>query len=149
MDHQNIKEKLWAYRDFEISGPEQQEIFTHLQSCRECSFELNRLQTLGTKLKRIALAAPSEFFVRKVMDRLGDLEEAAKPMLKWAFMDWLLPLTGYAFAFFLMFLAISHREAPVNASAVLLADVPQGAQWTFSSEAPDINKLLGVQGEDL
>ena len=49
-----------------------------------------------------------------------------------------------------MFVAISHREAPlINTENVLLADIPQSSQWTFASEPSDVvGSLVEIQKED-
>jgi hypothetical protein len=65
--------------------------------------------------------------------------------------EWLFPVLGYSFALFLMFVAIMHWEPTMNntphTEAVLLTSIPQGAQWTYAQEMPEINKLLDTREE--
>ena len=146
MNHQSWKEKIACFHDPELPESERREIAEHLSACEECTGLLKQWKNLRTSFKTVSLPQSSGFFVNAVMGRLADLEspreaEPAKPSV----LNWLLPAIGYAFAFCLMFVAISQREAPINTSAVLLSDVPQSSQWTFSAEPPDVGGLVENQ----
>ncbi|MBI4388104.1 MAG: zf-HC2 domain-containing protein [Candidatus Omnitrophica bacterium] len=152
MDHQSIKEKLLSYKDPELSTAEREQITLHLTSCEDCRSAFARWEAVRSKFKALPSARSSEAFVNQVMARLDALEKVEPTIVvseQRPFLRWLLPLTGYAFAFFLMILAITHQEQQVNTDAVLLADVPQASQWTFSMETPDTSRLLGIQKEEI
>ena len=147
MDHETIKDNLLTFRDAELPSAQRQEIQAHLQACEDCKNILARWDVAAAEFKQTSLLPASGVFVNNVMGRLAALEkEMPSPApRRWSFVNWLLPLLGYGLAFFLIFLAISARETSVNTGTVLLADVPQTSQWTFSSEAPDMDQLLGIQ----
>ncbi len=143
MDHHKIKEKLLAFHDPELSNEERQELKNHISQCAECRAIAKRWEMISSTLDRSFSIEPSEAFVNNVMNRLANSEEAQAPTIsRWALPKWLFPALGYGFAFFLMFMAISYRELPVNTETVLLSGVPQSSHWTFGAEPPDVNKLV-------
>ena len=150
MNHESIKEKLFLYFDPETSDNERREINSHTDSCEECRLLLKRWEQIHNGLSKSpapALSSP-DFFTSRVMQRLDALENPAeeeKVPAKSFVPQWLLPTLGYAFAFMLMFAAISQREMPVNTEAILLNEIPQKSQWTFSAqtpEQPEMNSLM-------
>ena len=146
MNHHELKEKLLVFYDPELPEEERREIAGHLPSCEECRHVLRRWERISNVLSCGVSAStePSETFVNRVMARLAVLEEAQRPAgSRASFLKWLLPALGYGFAFFLMFLAISQRELPVNTETVLLSDISQASRWTFQPETPDMNLLVG------
>ena len=161
MNHEAVKDKLLAFQDAELPEEERREIAAHLGSCEACRGVLKQWELIGAMLAGAVSAEPSRAFVGRVMNRLAALEEAQTaraPLLP--FPRWFLPAIGYAFAFFLMFLAISHppearlaasgpRAAAVNTETVLLADIPQTSQWTFSAEPADLPNLVEVPKEEI
>ncbi len=150
MDHQTIKEKLPAFRDPELSEEERREIAIHLPLCEECRVILKQWEVIGTLFAGVLPPASSESFVSGVMSRLTVLEEAKTPAVKrWPVPDWLLPILGYGFAFFLMFLAITHQESTASTESVLLTDVPQMSRWTYSAEPMDVDQLMDVSKEEV
>lgn len=149
MDHENAEEKLSAFHDSELSVEERRKISEHLKTCADCRGRLNWLERMSAVMSQMQIPESSERFVNGVMDRLARLEE---PVLGSArrsrpFFRWLLPAIGYAIALLLVFVAITYREPVVNAETVLLAGTSQDAQWIFSSEVPDVNKLLVLKEE--
>ncbi len=150
MEHQEIMEKLTAFRDPEMPESEKREITAHLEICAECRNLFSRWERLSAGLRRTALPEASDFFVSRVMKRLDALEEPEPERVSgWRLPRWLVMSIGYAFGISLMFLAIANRQTPVNAAVVLLSDVPQSEQWTFVSETPDSGQVLGVLKEDV
>ena len=149
MNHKTLQEMLPVFYDAEFPEPERRIVSEHLAGCESCRNALKRWKAIRASLSGLQLpAASSEAFVSKVMGRITALEEASQPEAagepRWSLPRWLLPALGYGFAFTLMFFAIQYRGVPVNTEAVLLADVPQTSQWTFSTEAADVGKLVGL-----
>ena len=143
VDHESVKETLLAFHDAELPEKERLAIGAHLSSCTECRNTLKRFEMISSAFKRSFPVESSETFVNSVMNRLTNLEEAKTSVVSsWMLPKWLLPILGYGFAFFLMFIAITYREMPVSTETVLLSNIPQSAQWTFEAEPPDMNKLV-------
>lgn len=148
MDHKTYQEKLLAFRDAELSDEERRKIAAHAEQCAECRAVLDAWGRLGTVLSRTAMPAASKSFVDGVMGRLARMEEPEpEPARPAWFPNWLFPALGYAFAFFLMFAAITHPNARplVNTETVLLTYTSQGSEWTFSKEPADIIKIVGMK----
>ena len=146
MNHRKMQEKILTCHDTELPDDERQAITAHLESCKECREILSRWERIGTVLSRTEMPAPSENFVNRVMAHLPWEEPASEPaQWPWPFPRWAIPAIGYAFAIFLFFAALLPEEPLVNTGAVLLANVPQETQWTFSGEPPEISTLLAVK----
>ena len=138
MNHENIKEKLLAFYDKELLEAERQELKEHVTSCQECAEILKRWEAASSALSKIKLPEESDFFVRRVMNRIDELERPVVPEPKVSWIPrWVAPVFGYGFAVILMILAISYREPAWSTEAVLIADMPQESQWMFSAEDPE------------
>lgn len=151
MNHKKIQEKLSAFREGELEGRERQEIAGHLSQCGECRLRLEQWGRIRAVLSQAAVTGDGENFVEQTMVRLQALDREAAPAFRVSFQlpKWLYPAVGYAFALMMVFVAIIAREPILNVEAntetVLLSDVPQDAQWTFSGETPGINELFEVK----
>ncbi len=143
MNHNELKDKIYFYRDPETPENERREIADHLKTCEDCRRTLKLWEKASSALKQTQLQ-PSAAFADRVMARLEERERAAlapeEP--KASFLDWLLPALGYAFAAGLMMVAVSSREIPVSTEGMLMASLPQKSQWTLSSEGPDVGSLM-------
>ncbi len=149
MDHEILREKLMEYRDEDFPASERDEISGHLKNCSECQEFLRSWEQIAALSKQGSFKHNGDWFVNQVISRIEALETPhAKPGARWSLPKWLVPVAGYSFALFLMYLAIAHRELPVTMETVLLADVPGNSQWVFSGESPD-TEILGVSQEGL
>ena len=150
MIHRDIEEKIFNFYDSEFSDEDRRMVTAHTQTCPACRELLLRAEKITTGLSRAGMPESSERFVNSVMARIQNLESQVRAPEKRraSSLEWLFPALGYALAFALMFFVISEREPAVNTGEVLLADVPQETQWTFSKEPPEIYKLMGIK-EDL
>ena len=145
MTHEEIKEKLLALFDRELAETERHEINSHLHACENCSETVKRWEQISAAMSRAGTASPpSGRFVYSVMERIAASEKSAPAKNPIPVLNWIFPTLGYTFAVLLMFVAITHREPSINTDAVLLADVSQTSRWTFSAEAPDLNKLVEI-----
>ena len=147
MKHEEIRDTLLSFYDPELPGPERLEITDHLKSCQDCRNRLKHWKSLQAGLSQTAMPEPSEAFVRGVMSGIARLGEAVPEPEPWflPFLRWLVPAAGYAFAVFLIFIAILHQEPVFNTETVLLADVPENAQWSFVPESPKISNLISIK----
>jgi len=147
MKHEEIREKLLSFHDPELPEPDRLEIAAHLKSCRDCQNRLKHWEGIQAGFSQAAMPESSEAFVRGVMNGIAHLGDAASEPEPWffPFLRWLVPAAGYAFAVFLIFIAILHQEPVFNTETVLLADVPESAQWSFVSESPKISNLISIK----
>ncbi len=149
MDHETIQEKLIEYRNGAVSQAEKLEISSHLEKCQECGMVLKAWEQMNPPVLKKHIQQTGEWFVHQTMNRIEALETAEpEPKPRWALPKWLVPVLGYSLAFFLMYLAIEHRELPITTESVLISDVPQNSQWAFSSDSPD-TEILSVSQEGL
>lgn len=152
MEHQEIREKLAAFRDPETGEEERREMTAHLETCEECRGIFSRWERISSALARTPMPAPSEAFVDRVMDRIHAFEqpeEAAAVRPAWGLPRWMMMALGYGLGIFLMVLAIEQRQLTVNSDSVLLSDVPQNAQWSFAAQPPESGQVFGAAKEDL
>ena len=120
MDHETIKDALYALHDGELSETQRGEVLAHLRSCAECAEAARRWESLSGALSRVfprPTPRQTEAFVRAVMARLGPGEEpAAWRRLAEA---WLLPVLSFATAV-LLFAILGGAFDPVAATDDIL-----------------------------
>ncbi|MEW6600565.1 MAG: DUF2275 domain-containing protein [Nitrospirota bacterium] len=76
MDCQDIRDKLTAYLEDDLSGPERSQFEMHLQSCPKCSLELEEMKKTIALAQAIEETEPPAWLTQKVMARVR--EEAAE-----------------------------------------------------------------------
>lgn len=151
MGHEEIVEKLSAYRDGALPPAERLLVAGHLDACASCAAALRDWERLAGVFFRPA-AAPTAFqteaFVARVMSRLP--ADAAAPSFR-ATARWLVPalaLGGAALAF--SFTSYS-RESGLDPAAALIAtgsgraDLPE---WLSRPGAPAADDLYAMNLED-
>lgn len=151
MEHQEIRERLLAFRDMELPEGERRDIAFHLETCAECRGVFSRWERAGSALRRTPLPAASEEFVSRVLGRIEAMEEPAEEPVTagWQLPRWIVMGLGYAFGVFLMFIAIANRQPVLNADSVLLSEMPQHTQWAAAYENPDAGQMFGMSKEEV
>jgi anti-sigma factor RsiW len=153
MNHKQIQNHLSAFCDGHLPEDPMREVADHLRHCGECRSRVEYWRRTGSVFSGMVVDGQSENFVDRVMARLAEPERRAAPAFRVSFdlPKWVYPAMGYAFAVVLVFAAILAREPvlPIeaNTETVLLTDIPEEAQWTFSGGVPDVNVLF--EGEEL
>ena len=148
MKHRGIKEKLFLLDDSTLSQQEKDQVVAHTEVCGECRKTFERLTKIHRALSSMPQPAPIPLFVEQVMQGLEPAETELISDRRFLFPRWVAPIVGYAFALVLMVMAIVSREAPIDTKSYLLADLPEGARWTFSYEIPDPQSLLATTAEE-
>ncbi len=151
MKHEMIQEKLLALKDGEIPPEERRELLTHLAACEDCRLRFDRWEHLQNLLAQAQVPASSEAFVFQVMEKIVQpAPVSAREARSRLFPRFVFPTLGYLFAAFLIFFMLSPRESlAVNVETVLLAHLPQEAQWTVSEESSNVNSLWNLKEETL
>ncbi len=119
MDHEKLKDKLFALYDGELTGPGREEIERHLADCRECRQIYAQWQRTAKVLFRPSDIVPSEGFVRRVMARIEALEQPQAAPSWRANLRWFAPALGAAA---LLLFAMGSMQQTVSVEALLLED---------------------------
>jgi len=154
MNHKKAEKILSVFYDFELSEKEHLEVAEHAEVCKSCQFTLKQLEGISAVFSRSAALQPSESFTNRFIDHLAHLEISVKKVgQRFSFLnDLFFPLAGYSFALLLMITAVMHWE-PYMASgktiteSMLLTNIPQETQWSFSQEKPEMTNLLATKEE--
>jgi anti-sigma factor RsiW len=149
MNHDQIREQLQAFYDEELSGDARREVEAHLGGCPACRQELEEWDRIKGVWLRGPAVAPSDVFVRRVMDRIG-AERGVVPFSP-ALPRWLVPALGVAAAAMFLFVAMPERDDMVAAEDLLLAN-GRSEHVTSAFFLPgriDNDDLLNVVMEDL
>lgn len=127
MNHAELKEKMMAFEDGELSASEKAELETHLAACEDCRGALESWR--DAKRAFLSPSRPSraetELFVRTVMARV---EEPA-----WDWRRALAPAFGLAFA--AAAVALAYPRTPADPVEALL-ERDTGVYFFLSQPAP-------------
>jgi hypothetical protein len=137
MNHDRIKELIFALDDGGLDLRETEEIKNHLHLCIECremTQGWNRMQPL---LQRSRLTPDSSGFVRRVMARIHDLQDA-RPAWR-TFLRTAIPVIGFAFAGLCLALGTPLIEPHVTTDCLLM-----GHSTTASFDIHEA--VLGLDG---
>ena len=138
MDHQTIKEQLFALYDGELDAAARKEIESHLGGCTECREIYERWTKTAKAFFKAPTVHPSEFFVRQVMGRIQG-SEVPRRVPTWNItLRWLVPVIGVAAMFFVVM-----RPAPnlFSMDALLLGSQDMGASLLYE-KAPTVDETL-------
>ncbi len=142
MDHAVLKEKVFALYDGELSGEERQQVGAHLQECAECRGRVERWTAVAKVFFKEPRPLASEFFVQRVMDRIGLLNRP-RPALQWNIAwRWLVPALGATAALLLMLNQPAQRA--VSIETLLLGNTEEPVSWMLlSDQKPTKEEVLG------
>jgi anti-sigma factor RsiW len=98
MNHEEIRQQLWALYDGQLTEAEKVPWDSHLRDCAECRLLLSEWKNAAQTLFPIPDLpdATGELFVQRVMARVHDLPEL-QPASGWkSFLPWAAPVLGSA-----------------------------------------------------
>jgi len=112
MKHRDVRNKLSAYIDGEVSGTERLAIESHLQQCSTCSEALEELQRTILQVKSLEEQDPPEWLTRRIMTRVREEAEEPEPFWRKLFfpLHVKLPLEAIAMAFLVVTGAYLYRN---------------------------------------
>lgn len=148
MDHESLKELIFELYDGELNDSARHEAEAHLTVCMECKEMFTGWSKSAQLLFRDSKPVPSEFFVRRVMSRIHDLE-TPKPQLRrsWS-LGWLVaPSFAVVMALFLFALMPGMPSLSTDA-LVMNSRTDAVSQWMFSMEPTKTDDVLGFVMED-
>lgn len=132
-----VKKKLTAYLDGEVSEKEQQIISEHMKSCTACRQELEALAAVSRTLDEVVDVEVTPYFRVHLTTRLRD--EKADEKKPFSFLEW-----------------IRRATIPVAAAALFLFSIVAGGQLgrtmyqataqTTQAQAAEIDYIAGISG---
>ena len=99
-----VRRKLSAFLDGEVSEEEKQSISEHLESCDLCHKKLEELSKVLDVLDVMDEVQVSPFFVTRLKQRITDQE--LKSLVRLPFMEWIRRATVPAFTTVLVYLSL-------------------------------------------
>ena len=152
MDHNAIKDQLFALYDGELDAPVKKEVESHLAGCMECRELYQNWAKTAKVVFKTAKPEASEFFVHRVMERVHALETSRpgfdwKQKVSWNIsLPWLVPVVGLA----AMLLLAPVSSLPYLSTETLLTGgaVDTASQWMFSKEPLKSDEVLGFVMEE-
>jgi anti-sigma factor RsiW len=150
MNHEELKDKLHALHDGELSSGERAELLAHLAACSACRSEQERWKHIAGAFLR---AAPSpaegetERFTARVMARIhAEIPEETAAPWSWAGLRWMAPALGFALATAFLLAIWPGPEFPAPEDVAVLTEGEAGglAAWVSEPAAPTTDDLLAV-----
>jgi anti-sigma factor RsiW len=147
MDHQTVKDKLFALHDRELPEEIRQEVAGHLANCSECHETYVQWQRTANAFFQPPRIQTSEAFVYQVMERVNALKEP-RGLTPWGMrIRWLAPALGLT-GVLLLFMG---QPSAVSVEALLLAERQDqvSSRFVFASEPPTTDEVFGfiVEGQ--
>jgi predicted anti-sigma-YlaC factor YlaD len=85
MKCRNIQKKLSAYQDRELEPREQEQVRSHLLSCRACREQYEKLERVWQTLGALKEIHPDPWFYRQFIEKIKEPREGHPiPRLRWA-----------------------------------------------------------------
>lgn len=138
MDHERLKDALFAYRDGELDEAGRREVGAHLDACAECRSALERWELAAKALLKSPRIDAREAFVGGVMARIAEAEREAEAPAGFGW--WLTP--GFALALGLAVLL--WPQAAPSVDQLLLSEAPS---WAVDDVDDEDELLVSVLEE--
>jgi anti-sigma factor RsiW len=86
MKCQNIRKKLSAYQDRELEIREQEQVRSHILSCRACREQYEELERVWKKVGQLEEIPPDPWFYRRIVGKIKEpRERSLLPGVQWVF----------------------------------------------------------------
>jgi anti-sigma factor RsiW len=116
--HENLKDKIHAYYDGELTLVERTQVDAHLMECGDCRGALERWRRMAGAFLTAQAPLSSEAFVENVMARLENEPSGSW----WTTPTWIFPLTGLAALLIMVAQGPQLVAAPTTESTLLTND---------------------------
>ncbi len=134
-----IRKKLSAFSDSEVSEKEKKLILEHLKSCDSCRKELEELAQVSDVLNVMDEVQVSPFFITRLKQRIAD--QKSKNILHLPFLEWMRRAAVPAFVAGLVFLSFL-------AGSRLGREIYQERVVRVSTSNTEVVDVLGVTALD-
>ncbi len=144
MDHEAMKTEIFALYDGALTGSARQAAERHLHACAECQALLARWTQTARAAFAVDTLAPSEAFVRGVMDRIERQEQTRRARRWTVTLRWMAPALALAGVLAAVF---GPTKDTVSLDALLLADA-RGSAWALAAQPTTVDDVLGLVMEE-
>ncbi len=141
MDHEAMKEQVFALYDGELTGSVRRTVEVHLEQCEEC----RRTYASWERAAKIFFQPPhiqaSKAFVEHVLNQIEAVEQPARASTRRQTVRWLIPALGLAAV---LLLVMGSMRQPISVEALLLSEGQENgqSQLVFASEKPSVETVL-------
>jgi anti-sigma factor RsiW len=127
MNHELMKDLLFAFYDGQISPPDRAVVASHLSGCGDCRDALEHWKQTADAFLAPFQAESSPQAVDNVMRKIRILDEG-RETLRWrSFVRWALPALALSFTGFTAALVMTVQPTEVSADTLLQANHEQSA----------------------
>ncbi len=139
MNHEKMKERIFALYDGELDPATRGEVEAHLGDCAECRELYERWEETAKTFFKAPETKPSEFFVRQVMSGIRELDTPKPALSRARILRWFVPAAALA----LVLLSIVPVPTQPNSIDTWLSQEMSGSsQWVFSNKALTMDDTL-------
>jgi anti-sigma factor RsiW len=148
-NHEQIRQRIFAYLDGELSEAEYRTIQTHLEGCPDCRAATARWATLARTFFRPLTPPPSssDLFVRRVMAKV-EAERSERLSVWEGAWRWLVPALGVGVAALALVVTTPRDKSspPVSIDALLLASRADNGAFNemMQQDSPDTETVLSL-----
>ena len=145
MNHETLKDKLFALYDGELTGEDRRQTELHLAECAECSRMYVQWQKTAKAFLRPPEVEVSDTFVQRVMERIEEEEPRRREVwMPWTErIRWMIPALGLASVLLLVLGVLGPTQESVSIEALLLGNGQENAQirLVLASDSPQTDAL--------
>jgi len=133
MKCRNVQKKLSAYQDRELEPKEQEQVKSHLLSCRACREQFAELERVWQTLEELQEIRPDPWFYRHVVRKIKEpREQRLFPSLQWV--PRLLPASVIVFILLVVgILTGTYFGNILSQSNIFLLHYKQASETVFTS----------------
>jgi len=142
MNHELIKEDVFALYDGQLSSARTQEIQAHLQVCSACRDLLENWKKISDLFVPAFHFEQSELFVRQVMRRVRVLSQKEERMDWGHFSRWAFPTLAMSVIGFMAVLIYTSSSMNISTEGLLMKDQEQSSIAEWFSVSPNEGQLL-------
>ena len=149
MDHNTIRDQLFALYDGELTGPPRRAVEDHLFDCAECRAVMAQWQHVAGALFPSPACSASEVFVQRVMRRIAAAPTSRFQLLRRLVTGgWLIPAMGMAAL--LLVMVREPLQPAISIENLLFWDRGESvaAQQILDGESPGTDDVLGLLMEE-
>ncbi len=145
MNHEWMKDQVFALYDQRLPDDAARMIQAHLDGCSECRDVLENWKKSSRAVLQPLQLPHSDLFVRRVMSRVQAFSQKDEERIRWgAFIRWAVPALALSAAGFTLGVVSTTESATISTEGLLWGDQEQNLTAEWFSHPPTEDQILNA-----